>query len=87
MLTSRQIEELGWAETPSGTFLFESTNDKYRCWVMHNLGGKYHIYGMPSNQPEVGEDEPGEPKYYDDIEDQMELYDIMVTVGILPKEE
>ncbi len=87
MLTKAQIEELGWAESSKGTYLFESVDEQYRCWVMQTLEDKCYIYGMPSDQPLVGEDVPGKIKYDGDVDSQMELYDIMVSVGVLPKEE
>ena len=82
MLNAAQIEELGWVKSASNWFLFESANSEYKNWALRVLGDNdIQVLGVRYEEPFY------DTRYKDSIENQMELYDIMVDVGILPKED
>jgi hypothetical protein len=71
-------------KTPS-RFMFESLDDEYRHWEMiindRALPPQFSIY------PILRDGKKGPDRYKGGISDGMELYDIMVDVGILPEED
>jgi len=79
VLSDQQIEELGWAKSlaDDGTFLFESSDDIHMYWSLRKVDDSVVIVRAV----------PDHVTYKGDVDSQMELYDIMVDAGILPKEE
>jgi len=86
MLDKAEIEELGWTESTEGTFLFESASDFYINWVLKIVDEDLiRIYGMREvNEKLIPDYIKG---YTGGIDSQMELYDIMVDLAIVPKED
>ncbi len=80
MINKDQIEELGWAETATGDFMFESDYESIIYWLLEKHRGEIRIASMSDTEHATTE-------YRGDVEDPMELYDIMVNLNIIPSDE
>lgn len=80
MISIDSIEDLGWALTPAGEFMFESEYESIMYWVLELKGDKVQISSMSDTSHLITE-------FKGEVSDPMELYDIMMSLNIIPSDE